>query len=243
MTTFPYELVSNTLTTMGLVVLQTDQRIEADMRILLNQDTDLNVTRIPSGATVTNDTLSQMERDLPMAAALLPRAAHFDVVGYGCTSGTSVIGAARIAELVKGNCTTAHVTEPVSALIAACGHLNVNRIGFLSPYVEQVSQTLRDTLARADIETPIFGSFDEESEERVVRISLDSTYKAAVALDTDQLDAIFLSCTNLNTLPIIPKLEEALQKPVLSSNLVLAWHMQRLSGGSVTNPSLGRLFG
>jgi len=243
MTTFPYELETNTPTTMGLVVLQTDQRIEADMRILLDQNTDLNVTRIPSGATVTNDTLSQMEQDLPMATALLPRAAQYDVVGYGCTSGTSVIGAERIAELVKSNCTTAHVTEPVSALIAACRHLNVKRIGFLSPYVEQVSQTLRDTLAGADIETPVFGSFEEESEEWVVRISLDSTYNAALDLDADQLDAIFLSCTNLNTLPIIPKLEEALEKPVLSSNLVLAWHMQRLAGHAITNPSLGQLFG
>jgi maleate isomerase len=240
MTTFSYTLDENKTATLGMVVLQTDERIESDMRQLLSSSINLHITRIPSGATVTTDTLSQMENDLPAAAGLLPRAAKFDVVGYGCTSGTSVIGAPRIAELVRGSCDTSNVTEPVSALIAACKHLALTRIAFLSPYVETVSQTLRDTLADAGIETPVFGSFDEASEERVVRISANSTRDAAIALNTDDVDAIFLSCTNLNTLPIIDEIEAAINKPVLSSNQVLAWHLSQLSGVP-SGTSVGRL--
>jgi maleate isomerase len=241
MTTFSYETDDSTTPTIGMVVLQTDERIEADMRQLLSPAINLHITRIPSGATVTTDTLSQMENDLPAAARLLPRAASFDVVGYGCTSGTSVIGAPRIAELVKDSCETTFVSEPVSALIAACKHMGLTRIAFLSPYVEQVSQTLRDTLGRAGIETPVFGSFDEASEERVVRISPKSTAKAAIALDTPAVDAIFLSCTNLNTLPIIDVVEATINKPVLSSNQVLAWHMSQLAGVKMSDNVVGCL--
>jgi len=240
MTTFSYDLDQSTTPTLGMVVLQTDERIESDMRQLLSPDINLHITRIPSGATVTTDTLSQMENDLPAAAALLPRAAKFAAVGYGCTSGTSVIGAPRIAELVRGSCETTHVSEPVSALIAACKHLGITRIAFLSPYVEHVSQALRDTLAVAGIQTPVFGSFDEASEERVVRIATQSTRDSAIALNTDDVDVVFLSCTNLNTLPVIEQIEAAINKPVLSSNQVLAWHMSQLAGIPTGTP-VGRL--
>lgn len=242
MTTLSYELSDRNKPTIGLIVLQTDQRIESDMRLLFDETVDILVSRIPSAPTVTTDTLAQMERDLPMAAGLLPPAAIFDVVGYGCTSGTSVIGAPNIAKLIQSNCHSRDVTEPVSALIAACQHLGLKRIGLLSPYVERVSQSLRDTLADAGIETPTFASFDEESEERVVRISPQSTLNAALELDDDSLDAIFLSCTNLNTLPVIGKIEAALNKPVLSSNLVLAWHMAQLANARPADAKFSRLF-
>jgi maleate isomerase len=85
-------------------------------------------------------------------------------------------------------------------------------------------------LAKAGIQTPVFGSFDEASEERVVRITPQSTRDAAIALNTDGVDAIFLSCTNLNTLAVIEEVEDKINKPVLSSNQVLAWHLSQLSG-------------
>jgi maleate isomerase len=142
--------------------------------------------------------------------------------------------------LVRNNCQTQNVTEPVSALIAACKYMKLSRIAFLSPYVETVSQTLRHTLADAGIETPIFGSFNEASEERVVRIAPQSTRDAAIKLNTDDVDAVFLSCTNLNTLPVIEEIEAVIHKPVLSSNQVLAWHMSKLSKAQLGD-GVGRL--
>ena len=183
-----------------------------------------------------------MEKDLPLAVSLLPRAVEFDVVGYGCTSGTSVIGAENIAKIVKASCKTKNVTEPVSALIAACKYLKIKRIGFLSPYVEAVSTVLRETLFLSGVETPIFGSFNEEIEERVVKISTVSISDAAVELGRQDVDAIFLSCTNLNTLPVIKSIEEKIRKPVLSSNQVLAWHMSQLSNGGLSKSCEGYLF-
>jgi maleate isomerase len=118
------------------------------------------------------------------------------------------------------------VTEPVSALVAACRALAIGRLAILSPYVASVSGHLRAVLRLEGIETPVFGSFAEPSEARVVSIDAASIIAAATALMRGaQVDALFLSCTNLRTLDVIAPLEQALGVPVLSSNLVLGWHM------------------
>tara|TARA_R110002073_G_scaffold35082_1_gene103141 strand:- start:431 stop:1147 length:717 start_codon:yes stop_codon:yes gene_type:complete len=221
-----------TRATLGLVVLQTDETIEHDFRRLFAApDISLYITRVPSGLDVTTDTLATMSAVLPAAAKLLPTALTYDVVGYGCTSGTAVIGPDKIAEQVKVGCATAQVTEPLSALVAICQDRGISRIGFLSPYIESVSQTLRSALNARGVETPVFGSFDEGEETKVAKISQQSLYDAAMALGaSDAVQAVFMSCTNLRTLDVIPRIEKALGKPVFSSNQVLAWHMARLAG-------------
>jgi maleate isomerase len=239
MTIYSYTLAPNDAPPLGLVVLQTDETIERDMRRLLG-DAPLYVTRVPSAPEVTSDTLQQMADEISGAAALLPQALEFGVIGYGCTSGTAQIGPDQIASLVNAGATTKNVSEPVSALIAACQHLGIKRMAFLSPYIAQVSDRLRDVLDEAGIQTPVFGSFAEAIEANVVRIDATSIIDAARDLCADaQVDALFLSCTNLRTLDVIAPLEAELGMPVLSSNLVLAWHMSQLAG--VPFSSLGRL--
>lgn len=226
---------------LGLIVLQSDETIEDEIGRLRPDRVALYHSRVPSEPEVTTDTLAQMEQDLPAAAGQLPRPVRFDVVGYGCTSGTSVIGAQRIAELVSAGCDTARVTEPISALVAACGHLGLSRLAFLSPYVETVSDTLRGALAGQGVETPVFGSFDEAEETRVARIDGASIHAAARTLaGQGGVDGVFLSCTNLRTFDLIPAMEAEIGLPVLSSNQVLGWHMLRLAGKQANGP--GRLF-
>ncbi len=217
---------------LGLIVLQSDETIEDDFRrMFAPSDVSLLVSRVPSSSEVTQDTLAQMQSTLPAAAGLFPRPVTFDVVGYGCTSGTSVIGAPQINQLVRSGCTTAQVTEPVSALLAACRHLGLQQIAFLSPYIESVSDTLRSVIAESGVEIPVFGSFNESREEMVARMDRKSVRDAAIELGSARdVDAVFLSCTNLKTMDVIADIEAELSMPVLSSNLVLAWHMARLGG-------------
>ena len=241
---YTYDLVGKigTRATLGLIVLQPDETIEHDFRRLLPlDDVALHASRIPSGTEVSGDSLAEMRNDLPAAARLLPRGLSFDVVGYGCTSGTSVIGADAIGQMIQGSCDTRYATEPVSGLVAACQALSVTRIAFLSPYVAEVSEALRATIQDAGIASPVFGSFDESIEARVARIAPQSIIDSAADLASQgDVDAIFLSCTNLRTLDAIAKIEAVTGLPVLSSNLVLAWHMANLSGIKL-NGDWGRL--
>lgn len=226
----------------GLIVLQADETIEGDMRRLLPDEATCLVSRVPSAPTVTPETLGAMAHHLTQAAALLPSAAEFRCVAYGCTSGTAEIGPDRIAETVRRGVTTPYVTEPVSALIAACKHLGAKRLALVSPYIASVSDRLRHVLAASGIATPHAFSFDEPLEENVARMSAESIAKAAIEIGLNaDCDAVFLSCTNLRTLDVIDRVEAEIGKPVLSSNLVLGWHLCRLAGLSLRPGAPGRL--
>ena len=230
---FPYNdiPVSSRKPMLGLIVLQSDETIENELRQWLPvSDFDLLVSRVPSGEEVTEETLGEMAEHLTQSAGLFPRSANFSVVGYGCTSGTSVIGANKVEDLVKQGCKTNFVTNPMSALIKACQRRNILRLAFLSPYLESVSEHLRSVLAEHGIQCPVFGTFNEAEEAKVAWI--DAVFIKAAAkhlIRQEEVDGVFLSCTNLKTLGFVESLSAELQLPVLSSNFVLAEEMRLLS--------------
>ncbi|KIC43213.1 Asp/Glu racemase [Ruegeria sp. ANG-R] len=233
MSTLPYTLDPDdpSVAPMGLIVLQADETIEPEFRTLFSEDqSPLYVSRIPSGAEVNTDTLAQMETDLPAAADLLPKARPYRVVGYGCTSASSVIGSERVEQMVKRTCDVQVVTNPLRAAVACAGHLGVSKFALLSPYIEEVNTPLRRAFDEQGLSMDVFGTFGESEEAKVVRISTGSVVEAATRLGADSaVDAVFLSCTNLRTLAAIPQIEARIGKPVLSSNQSLAWHMRHLN--------------
>ena len=226
MTRYSYTRAPDDAAPLGMIVLQTDETLEGDLRRMIPDATHLYVSRVPSAADVTPDSLRAMSGHLTQAASLLPQALGYAAIGYGCTSATAQIGAGQVAKLIRAGAQTAHVTDPLSALIAACGVLGINRLGLLSPYTADVSDRLRAALAQAGIETPVFGSFEEANEANVVRIDGASIIEAASDLATQGgIQGIFLSCTNLRTLDLIEQVELRSGLPCLSSNQVLGWHL------------------
>ncbi len=234
MTAFPYDLQEDPLPRLGLVVLQVDETIEQEFRRLFPADsTRLHVTRIPSGAELTPETIARMTDALPAAAGLLP--GPLDVVGYACTSGTTLIGAERVRDLVAGAVQTRAVTDPLTAARAHCHALGLARIGIVSPYIPSVAEPIRAAFEAAGIAVPATLSFGEEVEARVARIAPASIAEAARTLARRApLDGLFLSCTNLRTLDLLDPLAAELGIPVLSSNRCLAWHMA--SGSVASDP-------
>ncbi|WP_299084459.1 aspartate/glutamate racemase family protein [uncultured Ruegeria sp.] len=236
MTVIPYTLDADDpkATPMGLIVLQTDETLEPEFSAYFSDRAyPIHVSRIPSGIEVTTDSLAEMETALPAAAGLLPSARPYRVVGYGCTSASSVIGSDRVAQLVKQTCDTVEVTNPLRAAAACAEDLGVSKFALLSPYIEEVNVPLRRAFAQNGISTDVFGTFGEAEEAKVVRISGQSVIDAATQLGSDpSVDAVFLSCTNLRTLSAIPEIRARIGKPVLSSNQSLAWHMKTLNNAN-----------
>lgn len=228
---------------LGLIVLQVDETIEQDFRRLFGPRTALYVSRIPSGAELTPETIALMQAHLPAVAGLLPPAVEFDVVAYACTSGTTLIGAERVADLVAGACRTRAVTDPLTASIAAMRRLGARRVGLVSPYIARVAAPIRRAFETAGFEVPGTVSFGEEVEARVARIDPASVVEAARHVArSEEVDAVFLSCTNLRTLDVIASLEAELGIPVVSSNLALAWDMAQRAGAAVAPSVPGRLW-
>ena len=216
----------------GLVVLQTDETIEPEFgRYFADHPSPLYVSRVPSGLEVTTHTLSDMADELTRAASLLPGPRDYAVVGYGCTSGSAVIGPSEVERLVKAGCRAKAVTNPLTAAVAACRNKGISRLALLSPYIEEVNIPLIDAFAAEGIEIAAVATFDEAVEERVVRISHKSVVEAACKVGADKKnEGIFISCTNLRTYDATSEVASRLLRPALSSNQAMAWHMRQLSG-------------
>jgi len=239
----PYELVGpiGTDAILGLIILQSDETTEQEFKMIFNkQEIAFYVTRVPCGTEVTEDSLASMAEQLPAAASLLPPSLQYHVIGYGCTSGATVIGSERVSSLVKQTANTNHVTNPLESIIMACRTLKVQKIGLISPYIADVSAALRQALTDSGFKIQSFSSFNEIVDAKVARIDPISILSAVLKVGADpEIDVVFISCTNLRTMSILAEAEAKLGKPVISSNQALAWHMARLAG----LPSLSNSYG
>jgi len=78
----------------------------------------------------------------------------------------------------------------------------------------------------------------------MARVSDQTIFNAALGADTDDAEALFLSCTGLPAINVIAELEQRVGKPVVTSNQASAWAMARLGGFADHRPvQFGRLFG
>lgn len=227
----------------GVVILSTDETLEPELKqISTEKGTSIYHSRIPFDPNVTPETLAKMEENLPASIALFPARVNFKAIGYGCTSGATVIGSNRIAAIIQEQFPDSPVTDPIAAVIAACNALGVKRLGMVTPYRQDVSLAMISLLEKNGISISEFASFEEELDHKVARISETSTYDAAVQVGAGDCDAVFTSCTNLRSFGMINAAETALGKPVISSNSAFAWHLHRLAGVTGQTSGPGKLF-
>lgn len=230
---------------LGLVLLQTDEAVEQEFPVLLGgAAVRLHYSRVPNQPEVTAENLAAMETALPTAVGLLPAAVPFDVIAYACTSGSTVIGEARVADIVRSQRPGVAVSNPLTAAKAALTALGVRRLGFVTPYVAAVSAAMRDNLAAAGLETVSFGSFEVAEDSIVARITPRCVLQAMLTVgQSPDCDGVFVACTNLRAAEVVAEAEARLGKPVVTSNQALAWHMLRLAGIAEPLAGRGRLFG
>ena len=230
---------------LALIVLQSDITIEDEFRYYFSDlPVSLLVNRIPFENEVTVETLQQMEAHLATSMSLFPLDAEFDSLGYGCTSGALHIGNEAIANRVQQCRPCQTVTNPMQAAIRAMQHVGATNIAYLAPYSEAVSQTMIDRFEEKGINVAAAATFNENQDKMVGRIAPSSIQQAALDLaDNDDVDAVFVSCTNMKCAHIIPVIESLSNKIALSSNQVLAWDMARQCGMAERIHNKGRLFG
>jgi maleate isomerase len=249
----PYETDGGAATRarLGLIVLHVDETIETEFRHLIDlEGVALYCTRVPSGTELTEETLNAMAAEIPAAARLLPPATRLDVVGYACTSGATIIGPENVAQSIRearpmtdpGTFAETAITDPLTAVKAACRTLGVQRLGFVTPYVPSVSAAMRAALEADGLTIAAFGSFEQSEERLVARITPASIHGAILHVGrAADCDGVFVSCTNVRTLEILEAAEHDLGVPVISSNQVLAWHMLRRAGIPDRRPGCGTL--
>lgn len=227
----------------GLIVLESDQTLEAEARLVNIEGVDFYHARIANELDVTHETLTDMIHRLPQSAALLPNEFEFDAIGYGCTSASTLLGPERVAEAIQQTHDGVPATNPISAAVAALRALGTRRIAVVTPYTAEVTAPIVDFMQRSGITVAGLGSFLELNDLVVGRIAPESTAQGVrTVVEQCECDAVFVSCTSLRLIERIPALEAEIGMPVVSSNLALLWHVIRLGGFDDVVPGLGELF-
>jgi maleate isomerase len=237
---------------LGLIVLHVDETVEPEFRQMIDHDgVAMYCTRIRSGTEATAESLQDMATRIPDAASLLPPGSPMDAVGYACTSGATLIGPEAVARSIRearpknhpGRFADSGITDPLTALKAACHALGVHRPAFVSPYIAEVSSAVRNALESDGLALSTVGSFEQSEEHTVARIQPASIHEGILRVArAAPCDGVIVSCTNARTLDILADAEARLELPVISSNQALAWHMLRLAGIRDRGHGPGSLF-
>ncbi len=227
----------------GVIVLSNDQTLEHEFRTVLPADgVALYQTRVFCDARVTPETLSAMAPRIGPAVELLVPGLPLDVVGFGCTSASMVLGEEEIFARIRDVRADVACTTPVTGAFAAFAALGVRRVAVLTPYRRDVNEAVRSYLGARGIAVPVFGSFNEEDDNIVGRIDPASVRRAVLEIGArGDVDGVFVSCTSLRLVEIVADLEAGLGKPVTSSNHAMIWHCLRLAGINDELP-FGRLY-
>jgi Maleate cis-trans isomerase len=114
------------------------------------------------------------------------------------------------------------------ALIEALELLGVSRLGIATPYVEPVTRRLVGFLAEHGVRTVSCEGLGLLG--HIWRVTYTEVVEIVRAVDSDEAQALFISCTNLPTYDLIEPLEQALGKPVLTANQVTMWAALKAMG-------------
>ncbi len=228
----------------GLVVLSSDYTLEHEFRkIYTVPGVEQYCARIANSNAVTPETLAAMEGKIAATVEMILPGTPLDVVAYGCTSATVVMGEETVFKRIREVQPDAKCTTPITSAFAAFRALGAKRIAVLTPYRRDVNEKLQAYIENAGFTVPVFGSFNEEQDPVVARIDTQSVSDAIEAIIWKQdVDLVFVSCTSIRLVEAIPEIEKRIGLPVTSSNHAMAWHTLRLAGIDDLMPVWGRLY-
>ncbi len=218
---------------LGLIVLQSDVTIEDEFRYYFaDQSVSLFVNRIPFENEVNADTLQAMEGHIANTMSLFPINTVFDALGYACTSGAMHIGGQKITTLARTERDCKFVSNPLDAAVAALKKKQFNKVAYLGPYSEAVCNDMIERFKQAGIDVIASASYNEAEDRLVGRISPETIRRDAIKLAKKHpdLDAVFISCTNMKCAQVIPNIESATGIAAVSSNQALAWSLADATG-------------
>ena len=232
----------NTNPRIGLVALSTDFSIEKDFNsIFLNLPIDLFVNRLPFYNPLTDKNLIKMTEKLTEVTENILPNQTLDTVAYGCTSGTIAAGVNEITNKIQSAKPNCKVTTPITSAVNALKHLNLKKISVFTPYSQAINEKVINYFKNEGFAIQSFASFNLESDLDIGKIDPKYLLEVLTKMDTNDAEALFISCTALPAFEIIQELENKIKKIVLSSNQVLIWDCIRSVGYHSSIEGYGKL--
>ena len=204
----------------GLLVPSSNATMEQDIYRHLPENISLHVARMyMEETTVAGESRMLDEFTFPAARDLSTVRPH--VVVFGCTSAGALRGSeydrelcARISEI-----TGAPVVSVIEAVNEALAATRAKKVLILTPYVDELNQHIRRSVEETGLEVlDIFGMGISENFV-ITEVEADEIIRfAKEKIQGLNPDCLFISCTNFRAMEAIPRLKEAFNLPVVTSN-------------------------
>ncbi|MGI5970926.1 MAG: maleate cis-trans isomerase family protein [Oscillospiraceae bacterium] len=188
------------------------------------------------GAGVPRHKDESYEEMLRLDEWVVDRAANLaaykpECVIWACTAGSFLKGKGHDERLIKEMeaATGAPCTTTSTAIKCAFEELGIKKFALATPYPHDVNLVEKKFFEDNGFVVTNMAELDIIDNLIIANISPNVLYHLAKAADTPDADAVFISCTGLDTLDIIEPLEYDLGKPVITSNQASYWHAFKLA--------------
>lgn len=226
----------------GLIILATDHTTEPDYRrMVASERIGVYVARVAYANPTTPENLRKMQPALTEAAALILPDEQLDAICYSCTSASVVIGDAEIEAAIQVAKPGVVVVTPPMAAMRGLKALGARTISVLTPYTVETSRPMADYFVRHGFDVASFTCLGFDDDREMARIAPQALVELAREAMHPDAEALFVSCTALRSALAAVAIEEAIGRPIVTSNQASAWNCLRLCGDHTPHPEWGRL--
>ena len=128
-------------------------------------------------------------------------------------------------------------------LLDALRAVGAKKITMCTPYPEEVNLHEKVYFEEEGFEILSLAGLGKEDPRSIPKTGLDEIYGLVMKSWDPASDTLFISCTGLPSLPLVPRLEKELGVPVITSNLAGVWNISRFFNAySDKAKQLGSLF-
>lgn len=226
---------------LGFIIPSSNRMVEPQLQRLAPEGVVPHFTRIG----MTNRHKAPLERLVPriVEAAALLADSRCDVTVLQCT-GTSMSGGVdgerEVMRLIE-QATGRPALSAASSLMAAFAALGARRLVFVSETAQPGHDAKRAYLCEAGFDIVADRAMGLAGTDAYCAAPPEFWFDAVCALRNDAAEAYFVSCANIRSIDVIEALEEALGRPVVTSNQAALWAALRTVGIDDAVPGLGRL--
>jgi maleate isomerase len=232
-------------TTVGIIYLDSDANCLAQHRLLLPDTVRIVAEPVElKDGIVTNESLAAMfdSDQLETAAIRLAEQGTQEIL-FACTSGSLVNGVGWDRVLVQRIERASGVpgTTTTTAVLTAFRALDARTISVGTPYIEEVDERERAFFEQIGFVVAHIEGLGCYTDPEIGALTPETIVALAEQVNRPEADVVFLSCTSLNVAREIDRIEEAIGKPVVTSNQASAWLLMNRRGIEPRPGLFGRL--
>jgi maleate cis-trans isomerase len=227
----------------GLLAPSSNITLEPEFNLMAPEGVSIHVSRLKVAKSYSSDDTIIDMKSIEQAAQLL-KMIDSAVIVFGCTSSSFMESEEEIIKKIEAETNVQAITSS-GAILNALKALKVQKLALATPYLDFINEKEKEWLESNGyevLESCGLGLGKNESEIKLTgRQSAQIAYELAAMVARSNPEAIFISCGNFATAPIIDYLEKDFSVPVVTSSQASFWYAIRRAGLNLSLEGYGVL--